>query len=184
RLAQPLGPIKLAKMQATVSAFELAPATAAHSPAPQSNASAKTSIAVLPFLNMSDSKDQQYFCDGITEDIITDLARWRSLAVTSRNSTFRYKGESVDVVKVGHELGVRFLLEGSIRRVADRVRISAQLIECDTGSHVWAERYDRPANDLFEVQDDVVRKIVGTIVGRVSVSEVERVSRTAPSTLA
>src|SRR5439155_7808987 len=99
------------------------------------------------------------------EDVITELARWRSLAVTSRNSTFRFKGKSVDMQRLGLELGVRFLVEGSVRRMGERIRITAQLIDAESGNHVWGERFDRPVADLFAAQDQVVQTIVGTLVG-------------------
>ncbi len=144
----------------------------------------RPSIAVLPFVNMSGDPEQEYFADGISEDIITDLSRWQSLAVSSRNSTFRFKGKPVDMQRVGRELGARFLVEGSVRRMGERIRITAQLIDAETGNHFWAERFDRPIADLFAVQDEVVRTIVGTLVGRVQVSEAERVRRKPPSSLA
>jgi TolB-like protein/Tfp pilus assembly protein PilF len=144
----------------------------------------KPCIAVLPFTNMSGDPDQAYFSDGITEDIITDLSRWHSLAVSSRNSTFRFKGKPVDIQRTGRELGARFLVEGSVRRIGERIRITAQLIDAETGNHVWAERFDRPMADLFAVQDEVVRTIVGTVVGRVYASGAEHVCRKPPSSLA
>ncbi|MGH6881266.1 MAG: adenylate/guanylate cyclase domain-containing protein [Hypericibacter sp.] len=144
----------------------------------------RPSIAVLPFLNMSGDPEQEYFADGITEDIITDLSRWPSLAVTSRNSTFRFKGKPVDMSWLGRELGARFLVEGSVRRMGERIRITAQLIDAETGNHVWAERYDRAVADLFALQDEVVRTIVGTLVGRVQVNEAERARRKPPTSLA
>ena len=104
--------------------------------------------------------EQEYFSDGITEDIITELSRFSELFVIARNSSFQYKGREVDVRQVGRELGVRYVLEGSIRRAGDRVRISAQLIDASTGAHRWAERYDRELKDVFAVQDEVARTIV------------------------
>jgi adenylate cyclase len=118
------------------------------------------SIAVLPFTNMSGDPEQEYFSDGITEDIITDLSKIGGLLVIARNSSFTYKGKNVDVRTVGRDLGVRSVLEGSIRRAGNRVRITAQLIDAKTGGHLWAERYDRDLTDIFEVQDDVTRHIV------------------------
>jgi adenylate cyclase len=143
---------------------------------------AKVSVAVLPFVNLSSDREQEYFSDGITEDVITDLSRWQSIAVASRNSTFRFKGQPVDIQAAGRELGARFLLEGSVRRLGERVRISAQLIDAETGNHVWADRYDRPMPELFALQDEVVRTIVGTLVGRVYVSAAEHLRRRPPST--
>ena len=104
--------------------------------------------------------------DGITEDIITELSRFRQLRVVARNSSFRYRGQDVDVVRVGRELGVHYLVEGSIRRLGDRIRITAQLVDAGSGHHVWAERFDCNQDELFTIQDLVVRKIVGTLVGR------------------
>jgi len=143
----------------------------------------KPSIAVLPFTNMSGDPEQEYFADGITEDIITDLSRWPSLTVSSRNSTFRFKGKPVDMQRVGRELGARFLVEGSVRRMGERIRINAQLIDVETGNHLWAERFDRAMADLFAVQDEVVRTIVGTLVGRVYASGTERARRKPPSSM-
>ena len=121
---------------------------------------ATASIAVLPFTNMSGDPEQEYFSDGITEDIITDLSKIAGLTVIARNSTFTYKGQAVDVRAVGRDLGVRSVLEGSIRRAGNRVRITAQLIDATSGGHLWAERYDRDVTDIFAVQDDVTRRIV------------------------
>jgi adenylate cyclase len=118
------------------------------------------SIAVLPFDNMSGDPDQEYFSDGITEDIITDLSKLSDLKVIARNSTFAYKGKPVDVRKVGSELGVRYVLEGSVRRAGQQLRITAQLIDATTGDHLWAERYDRSLHDVFEVQDEITRHVV------------------------
>ncbi|CAN5201491.1 adenylate/guanylate cyclase domain-containing protein [soil metagenome] len=121
------------------------------------------SIAVLPFDNMSGDKEQEYFSDGITEDIITDLSRIGGLMVIARNSSFAYKGKSVDIRAVGRELGVRSVLEGSIRRAGNRVRITAQLIDAANGAHLWADRYDRDLTDVFAVQDEVTRRIVDAL---------------------
>ncbi len=122
--------------------------------------SGKPSIAVLPFTNMSGDAEQEYFADGITEDIITTLSKIPGLAVIARNSTFAYKGNSVSVKDVAAELGVRYVLEGSVRRGGDRMRITAQLIDATDASHLWAERYDRKVEDIFEVQDEITRHIV------------------------
>jgi adenylate cyclase len=140
----------------------------------------KPSIAVLPFANMSSDPEQDYFSDGITEDIITELSRFASLFVIARNSSFAYKGQAVDVRRVAEELGVRYVLEGSIRRAGHRVRITAQLIDRETGKHVWAERYDRDMADLFAVQDEVTQAIAATIEGRMAASGAQR-SRRKPT---
>ena len=128
----------------------------------------KPSIAVLPFLNMSDDPNQEYFADGMTEDLITDLSKRSGLFVIARNSVFAYKGKAVDVVKVGRELGVRFVLEGSVRRVGDRVRITAQLIDASNGNHLWAERYDGRLDDIFALQDSVLKKIIDELAVKLS----------------
>ncbi|HUK61448.1 MAG TPA: adenylate/guanylate cyclase domain-containing protein [Stellaceae bacterium] len=123
----------------------------------------KISIAVLAFTNMSGDPEQEYFSDGISEDIITDLSKLQTLQVIARNSSFTYKGKSVDVKQVGRELGVQYVLEGSIRKAGNRVRVNAQLIEAANGGHLWAERYDRNLTDIFEVQDDLTQQIVGAL---------------------
>jgi adenylate cyclase len=134
----------------------------------------KPSIAVLPFTNLSGDREQEYFSDGITEDIITELSRFSELFVIARNSSFTYKGQAVDVRQVGRELGVRYVLQGSIRRAGDRARITAQLIDAITGAHRWAERYDRKLEDVFAVQDEVARTIVAIIAAHVNKAEAER----------
>ena len=135
------------------------PASGSRQPAERT----KPSIAVLPFTNMSGDAEQEYFSDGITEDIITELSRFRNLFVIARNSSFTYKGRAVDVKKVGRELGVAYVLEGSVRRAGNRVRITAQLIDAETGNHVWADRFDRELTDVFAVQDEITFKIVGML---------------------
>ena len=142
----------------------------------------KPSIGVLAFTNMSGDPDQEYFSDGITEDIITGLSRFSELFVIARNSSFQYKGKSPDIRQVGRELGVRYVLEGSIRRASDRVRISAQLIDAVTGAHRWAERYDRQLEDVFAVQDEVSGAIVAILVAHVNKAEAERTLLKPPET--
>jgi adenylate cyclase len=153
------------------------PATAQRSIAanPESNV-ATASIAVLPFTNMSGDPEQEYFSDGISEDIITDLSKIAGLTVIARNSSFTYKGRAVDVRTVGRDLGVRSVLEGSIRRAGKRVRISAQLTDAATGGHIWADRYDRDLTDIFEVQDDVTRRIVDALKVTLSPAEKARLT--------
>ncbi|MCZ6772829.1 MAG: winged helix-turn-helix domain-containing protein [Proteobacteria bacterium] len=148
-------------------------------PAPTS-VSDKPSIAVLPFHNLSNDPEQEYFSDGITEDIITALSRIRQFFIIARNTTFTYKGKAVDVQTVAKDLGVRYVLEGSVRKVGDRVRISAQLIDGDTGNHIWAERYDRELEDIFEVQDDITQTVVGAIEPEMAEAERER-AKSKPS---
>ncbi len=123
----------------------------------------KPSIAVLPFRNMSGDPDQEYFADGVTEDLIAGLARIRWLFVIARNSSFAYKERLVDVKQVSRELGVRYILEGSVRRAGSRLRINAQLVDATTGGHHWAETYDRDLGDMFTVQDDITRSVAATI---------------------
>ncbi|UCH48983.1 MAG: adenylate/guanylate cyclase domain-containing protein [Betaproteobacteria bacterium] len=121
------------------------------------------SIAVLPFVNLSGDPEQEYFSDGLTEDIITELARARELHVLARNTTFQFKGQAVDIQAVGRKLGVQYVLEGSVRRSEDQLRITAQLIDVTSGVHLWAERYDRKINDVFALQDEITSRIVGSI---------------------
>lgn len=144
--------------------------------------SGKPSIAVLAFDNMSDDPGQEYFADGITEDIITELSRFPQVMVIARNSTFTFKGRSVLVQDVGRELGARYVVEGSVRRAGDRVRINVQLSDATNGGHVWAERYDRIFEDIFELQDEVTRTIVATLSGRLEVADIERIKRKPPTT--
>lgn len=143
----------------------------------------RTAIAVLPFVNLSGDPGQGYFSDGITEDIITDLSRWRRLAVRSRSASFRYR-DAADPGRIARELNVRYIVEGSVRRVGERIRITAQLIDTETGSHVWADRFDRESADIFKVQDEVMQTIVGTLVGRVHAADAERARRKPPASLA
>ena len=137
----------------------------------------RASIAVLPFQNMSGDPEQDYFTDGMVEDIITGLSRIKWLFVIARNSTFTYKGRAVDVKQVGRELGVRYVLEGSVRKAADRVRITGQLIDAATGAHVWAERYDRKFDDIFALQDEITLSVVGAIEPSLRLAEIDRVKR-------
>ena len=141
----------------------------------------RPSIAVLAFTSMSGDPDQEYFSDGITEDIVTELSRFSELLVIARNSSFRYKGQSVDVRQVGRELGARYVLEGSVRRAGDRIRISAQLIDATTGAHRWAERYDHKLEDTFAVQDEVARTIVRVLAVHVNKAETERALAKPPA---
>jgi adenylate cyclase len=157
-------------------------ASAAAAPAPLALPD-KPSIAVLPFQNMSGDPEQQYFADGMVEDIITALSRFKWLFVIARNSTFTYKGRSVDIRQVGRELGVRYVLEGSVRRAADRVRITAQLIDAETSAHIWADRYDRAVDDIFALQDEITLSTVAAIEPSVRQAEIERAKRKRPENL-
>ncbi len=137
----------------------------------------KPSIAVLSFDNMSGDPEQEYFSDGITEDIITQLSRFREILVIARNSSFAYKGKAVKVQDIGRDLGVAYVVEGSVRKAGNQVRVTAQLIETATGNHLWAERYDRELEDVFAVQDEITRTIVGTVQGRVDLVGQQRALR-------
>jgi TolB-like protein/class 3 adenylate cyclase len=140
----------------------------------------KPSIAVLPFENMSGDPEQEYFADGIVEDIITALSRFKALFVIARNSSFTYKGRAVDVKQVGRELGVRYVLEGSVRKAANRVRITGQLVDTTTGAHLWADRFDGGLDDIFSLQDQVTESVVGAIAPAVEKAEMER-ARSKPT---
>ena len=137
----------------------------------------KPSIAVLPFQNMSGDPEQEYFADGMVEDIITALSRFGQLFVIARNSSFTYKGKAVDVKQVGRELGVHYVLEGSVRKAGNRVRITGQLIDTSTGTHLWAERFDGSLEDIFELQDQVTTSVVGQIAPKLEQAEIERTKR-------
>ena len=137
----------------------------------------KSSIAVLPFNNLSGDPEQEYFCDGIVEEITTALSRIRWLLVIARNSSFTYKGRAVDVKQVGRELGVRYVLEGSIRKAGARIRITCQLIDADTGAHIWADRFDRELAEVFDLQDEVTQRVVTAIEPNVRSAEIARLRK-------
>jgi adenylate cyclase len=143
----------------------------------------KPSIAVLPFANMSGDPEQAHFADGIAEDIITGLSRLRWLFVIARNSSFTYKGRNVDVRQIGRELGVRYVLEGSVRKGGNRIRITGQLVEAETGNHLWAERYDRAPEDVFAIQDEITESVIGCIQPEVYAAEHDRLKRKPPQSL-
>jgi adenylate cyclase len=167
-----------------VRAFRVqAPAATKPRAAPGDPVSDKPSIIVLPFVNMSGVADQEYFADGLTEDMLTELSRFRELFVISRNTSFKFKGQAVDVKKVAHELGVRYVVEGSVRKAGNRVRITVQLIDAAADRHVWAERYDRELEDIFAIQDEVTSAIVATLPGRLEADARSRAERKPPSNL-
>jgi adenylate cyclase len=141
------------------------------------------SIAVMPFANLSGDPEQDYFADGMVEDIITGLSRIKWIFVIARNSSFAYRGKAMDVKQVGRELGVRYVLEGSVRRSGNRVRITAQLIDAETGTHIWADQYDRALDDIFAVQDELTSSVVGVIEPTVRKAEIERARRKRPDSL-
>jgi TolB-like protein len=147
---------------------------AASSAAPALSLPDRPSIAVLPFTNLSGDPEQEYFADGIVEDITTALSRMRWLFVIARNSSFAFKGRAVDAKQIGRELGVRYLLEGSVRKAANRVRITGQLIDAATGGHLWADRFDGPLDDIFDLQDEVTASVVGAIAPKLQQAEIER----------
>jgi TolB-like protein len=137
----------------------------------------RPSISVLPFQNMSGDAEQEYFADGVVEEIITALSRFSSLFVIARNSSFKYKGGAVDVKQVGRELGVRYVLEGSVRKAAQRVRITGQLVNAVNGAHLWADRFDGALDDIFDLQDQVAASVVSSIVSKLEQAEIERAKR-------
>jgi TolB-like protein len=145
--------------------------------------SGRPAIAVLPFDNMSGDPEQEYFADGVTEDITTALSQIRSFFVIARNSTFTYKGKAVKVQQVAGELGVRYVLEGSVRRSGSRVRVTAQLIDAETGNHIWADRYDGSLEDIFDLQDQITETVVGTIEPKLTLAEVEKAKHKRPESL-
>jgi adenylate cyclase len=137
----------------------------------------KSSIAVLAFSNMSGDPEQDYFSDGISEDIITDLSKIQELHVIARNSTFTYKGKPVDVKQVGRQLGVHYVVEGSVRKAGNRIRVSCQLINATNGAHVWADRFDRNLTDIFAVQDELTQKIIGALKVKLTPELKDRLAR-------
>jgi adenylate cyclase len=161
-----------------IPAKEPAPASPQPVPLPE-----KPAIAVLPFTNMSSDPEQEFFADGIAEDVITALSRYPSLFVIARNSSFAYRGRAVDVKQIGRELGVRYVLEGSVRRAGDRIRVTAQLVEAETGKHVWAEHYDRDLADIFAVQDEITEAVTIAITPAIADAEQQRAMRRPPATL-
>lgn len=144
----------------------------------------RAGICVLPFANLGGDPEQSHFIDGITGDIITELSRWRMLAVRARSTSFRYRAGHIDPLQVARDLDVRYVVEGSVRRLGDRIRISVQLVDAESGSQVWGEKFDRPQAEIFDVQDEVVRRIVATIAGRVWMADAERARRKPTASLA
>jgi len=177
-----LGPQALKNIQRPVPVFVLA-SKAPERPRPALALPEKPSIAVLPFTNMSPDAEQEYFADGITEDIITGLTYVPWLFVIARNSTFTYKGLAVDIREVGRQLGVRYVLEGSVRRAGNRLRVTGQLIDAETGGHLWAGRYDGSVEDVFELQDRITEEVVAAIAPEIRLAETQRASRKRPESL-
>ncbi len=185
-----LGPTRLKNIAEPVRAYsvrvEPSPPTKLDEPAPEAKPLAlpdRPSIAVLAFQTMGGDAEQEYFADGMVEDIITGLSRIKWLFVIARNSSFTYKGKSVDIRHVSRELGVRYVLEGSVRKAGGRLRVNAQLIDADNGAHVWADRYDGALDDVFEFQDRIMETIVGIIEPNVRRAEIERARRKRPGSL-
>jgi TolB-like protein/class 3 adenylate cyclase len=143
----------------------------------------KPSIAILPFDNLSGDREQEYFADGMVEEIITALSRFRGLFVIARNSSFVYKGRAVDIKQIGRELGVRYILEGSVRKAGSRVRITGQLIDTSTGAHLWADRFDGTLEDIFDLQDQVTASVVGSIAPKLEQAEIERAKHRSTDSL-
>jgi TolB-like protein len=171
------GEQQLKNIERPVRVYRVRLGGAAASPRPALPLPDKPSIAVLPFQNMSGDPEQDYFADGIVEEIITALSRFRQLFVIARNSSFTYKGRAVDVKQVSRELGVRYVLEGGVRRAANRVRITAQLIDAATGAHLWADRFDGGLEDIFDLQDEVTTNVVGAIAPKLEQAEIDRAKR-------
>ena len=172
-----LGSLSLKNIARPVEAFVLRTGAATGAPVALSD---RPSIAVLPFANLSSDPEQEYFADGLTEDILTALTRFTQLTVIARNSTFVYKGRAVSIADVGRDLRVRYVLEGSVRRSGERVRVTAQLIEAATSAHLWAERYDRAITDIFVVQDEITERIATTLVSNIERSIIEQARRRPP----
>ena len=182
-----MGPQELKNVAGPVRVYRVTPQAAETAAAPGGAESLrlpeKPSIAVLPFTNMSGDPEQEYFADGVSEDLITALSKIRWFFVIARNSTFTYKGQAVEVTQVAKELGVRYVLEGSVRKAGNRVRITAQLVDAPTGRHVWAERYDREIEDIFDLQDEMTQTIVGAVEPELGAAERERTAHKPPENL-
>jgi adenylate cyclase len=178
-----VGDQKLKNIGPPVRAYRLAPIMTVNSYQPVLALPDKPSIAVLPFTNMSGDPEQEYFGDGIAEDIITALSKLRGFFVIARNSTFAYKGKAPNIRQVAHELGVRYVLEGSVRKSGERLRVTGQLIDATSGNHIWAERYDRPTADIFAVQDEITASVVAAIEPQLYAAEGLRLQSKAPESL-
>jgi TolB-like protein len=172
-----MGEQKLKNISEPVRVYRVRPTGAAATTRPNLPLPDKPSIAVLPFENMSGDPEQEYFADGMVDEIITALSRFRQLFIIARNSTFTYKDRAIDVKQVGRELGVRYVLEGSVRKAANRVRITAQLIDATTSAHLWADRFNGGLEDIFDLQDQVTESVVGSIAPKLEQAEIERAKR-------
>ena len=145
--------------------------------APENLSPPRLSIVVLPFANIGGDPEQEYFVDGVTESLTTDLSRMSGMLVIGRNTAFTYKGKHVDLKQIGHELGVRYVLEGSVQRGGNRMRVNAQLIDAETGNHLWAERFDKPLADLFDMQDEIVARLASQLGTQLIAAEARRAER-------
>jgi TolB-like protein/class 3 adenylate cyclase len=170
-------PMRAWRMQIDPSVSSTAAAKLSAGPAQPLALPDKPSIAVLPFQNMSGDPEQEYFADGMVEDITTALSRSKSLFVIARNSSFTYKGKAVDIKQIGRELGVRYVLEGSVRKAGNRIRITGQLVDATTGNHIWADRYDSTLEDIFDLQDQVTMSVIGAIAPHLERAEIARAQR-------
>jgi adenylate cyclase len=178
-----LGEQQVKNIAQPIRAYRVGGASVASVPGPSLPLPDKPSIAVLPFTNMSDDPEQEFFADGIAEDLITALSRYPGLFVIARNSCFTYKGRAVDMKQVGRELGVRYALEGSVRKAGNRIRLTAQLVEAEAGNHVWAERYDRDLADIFALQDEITEAVTIAIAPAIADAERQRAMRKPPGSL-
>ena len=158
-------------MPASARVSQPAKAKAKLSPAPEKSAPPRLSIAVLPFANIGGDPEQEHFVDGITESLTTDLSRLRGAYVVARNTAFTYKGKPLDVKTIGRELNVRYILEGSVQRSGNRMRVNVQLIDAETGNHLWAERFDKTVADLFDMQDEIVARLAGALNAQLVAAE-------------
>ena len=178
-----LGPTKLKNIAEPVRVYSLevgqpAQAKSAPAPAPEKSAPPRLSIVVLPFANIGGDPEQEHFVDGVTESLTTDLSRLRGSFVIGRNTAFTYKGKAVDLKQIGRELNVRYVLEGSVQRGGNRMRVNVQLIDAETGNHLWAERFDKPLADLFDMQDEIVARLAGALNAELEAAEARRAERT------
>ena len=174
-----LGPTQLKNIAEPIRVYSLdvgkpAQAKPAPAPAPEKSAPPRLSIVVLPFANIGGDPEQEHFVDGVTESLTTDLSRIRGAVVIARNTAFTYKGKPLDVKTIGRELNVRYVLEGSVQRGGNRMRVNVQLIDAETGNHLWAERFDKPLADLFDMQDEIVARLAGALNAQLVAAEARR----------
>ena len=180
-----LGPTQLKNIAEPIRVYSLevgkpAQGRPASAPAPEKSAPPRLSMVVLPFANIGGDPGQEHFVDGVTESLTTDLSRIRGAVVIARNTAFTYKGKPLDVKPIGRELNVRYVLEGSVQRGGNRMRVNVQLIDAETGNHLWAERFDKPLADLFDMQDEIVARLANTLDAQLSRAEARR-SEQAPT---